>query len=59
MSGVEAAQKQAFYYSRIPLQALSYYFGTRQFKELQGRYRSRFGVIFTGISSRTARPAEV
>jgi uncharacterized protein (DUF885 family) len=42
----EAAQKQAYRYSRIPLQALSYYFGARQFEELQRKYGARFGGDF-------------
>jgi uncharacterized protein (DUF885 family) len=42
----DAAQRQAYRYSRIPLQALSYYFGARQFEELQRKYGARFGVDF-------------
>jgi uncharacterized protein (DUF885 family) len=41
-----AAQKQAYRYSRIPLQALSYYFGARQFEELKRKYAARFGSEF-------------
>lgn len=41
-----AARKQAFRYSRIPLQALSYYFGARQFERLQRKYSGRFGSEF-------------
>jgi uncharacterized protein (DUF885 family) len=40
------AYNEAYRYSRIPLQALSYYFGARQFEELQRKYRSRFGGDF-------------
>lgn len=41
-----SARAQAYRYSWIPLQALSYYFGARQFEELQERYAGRFGSDF-------------
>jgi uncharacterized protein (DUF885 family) len=43
---IEAAEAQALRYSRIPLQALSYYFGARQFEELHRKYGERFGNTF-------------
>ncbi len=42
----EAARSQAYRYSRIPLQALSYYFGARSFEELHRKHASRFGDDF-------------
>jgi uncharacterized protein (DUF885 family) len=41
-----SAQRQAYRYSRIPLQALSYYFGAREFEKLQREYEPRFGGDF-------------
>lgn len=40
------AKKQTFRYSRIPLQAVSYYFGARQFEELEENYKEQFGDQF-------------
>jgi uncharacterized protein (DUF885 family) len=41
-----AAGGQAFRYSKIPLQALAYYFGARQFEELRDKYSDRYGSEF-------------
>jgi uncharacterized protein (DUF885 family) len=43
---VEAAKGQAYRYSRIPLQAVSYYLGARQFEELYSTYHVRYGDEF-------------
>jgi uncharacterized protein (DUF885 family) len=42
----QVAAGQAFRYSKIPLQALAYYFGARQFKELRDKYSDRYGSEF-------------
>lgn len=41
-----SAQRQAYRYSRIPLQALSYYFGAREFGKLQREYGRQLGDDF-------------
>lgn len=38
--------EKAYRYSRIPLQALSYYLGARQFEELHRKYEADFGNEF-------------
>lgn len=43
---VQIAEGQAFRYSVIPLQALSYYLGARQFENLQKKYGKRYGSRF-------------
>lgn len=40
------AERETYRYSRIPLQALSYYMGARQFEELAHKYAARFGDNF-------------
>jgi uncharacterized protein (DUF885 family) len=40
------ASSQVHRYSRIPLQAVSYYFGAQQFEELRKKYEKRFGDKF-------------
>lgn len=39
----KVARREAYRYSRIPLQALSYYLGARQFEELYNNYAERCG----------------
>jgi len=40
------AERESYRYSRIPLQALSYYLGARQFEELHRKYAVQFGDDF-------------
>jgi len=42
----DTAQREALRYSRIPLQALSYYLGAKQFEELAHKYSERGGSGF-------------
>jgi uncharacterized protein (DUF885 family) len=42
----EVARREVFRYSRIPLQALSYYLGARQFEELHSKYGSKLAGRF-------------